>query len=55
MAVNIESSEGLKLSDNKQKEFTRPLISHIYGSGDINIQNFEDVVSLYRNPDLKKH
>ena len=60
LAINIENSENLKLSENKKKEltsymteFTRPLITHIYGGDDMNIQNFDDVVRLFRSPDVK--
>jgi hypothetical protein len=60
MAIDIENSENLKLSENKKKEltsymteFTRPLINHIYGSEDMNIQSFDDVVRLFRSPDVK--
>jgi len=60
MDINIEDSENLKLSESKKKEltsymteFTRPLISHIYGSDDMNIQSFDDVVRLFRSPDVK--
>lgn len=34
--------------------FTRPLITEIYGSEGIDIQNFEQVVALFRDPDVKK-
>jgi hypothetical protein len=60
MAIDIENSDNLKLSKNKKKEltsymteFTRPLISHIYGNEDVNIQSFDDVVRLFRSPDVK--
>ena len=60
MAIDIENSEDLKLSESKKKEltsymteFTRPLIAHIYGSEDVNIQSFDDVVRLFRSPDIK--
>jgi hypothetical protein len=60
LGIDIENSQDLKLSDNKKKEltsymteFTRPLIINIYGSEDINIQSFEDVVRLFRSPDIK--
>ena len=59
LAINIENSENLKLSENKKREltsymteFTRPLINHIYGREDVNIKNFEVVVRLFRSPDV---
>ena len=61
MGVDIENLDNLKLSSSKNKEltsymtdFTRPLINHIYGDDEIDIQNFGDVVGLFRDPDVKK-
>ncbi len=34
--------------------FTRPLIAEIYGSEDMDIENFEQVIALFRDPDVKK-
>jgi hypothetical protein len=34
--------------------FTRPLIVNIYGDADLTIQTFEDIVSLFRAPDVRK-
>ena len=55
MGISIENSGNLNLSENKKKElapymkeFTLPLIKNIYGNGDINIQSFDDVISLFR-------
>jgi len=36
------------------KSFTRPLISQIYGSDQVEIQDFGDVVKLFRDPDISK-
>ncbi|TVR99966.1 MAG: hypothetical protein EA406_01720 [Rhodospirillales bacterium] len=51
----------LRLSKSKNEElteymtaFTRPLIMHIYGEGDFSIRRFEDLVALFRDPDVKK-
>lgn len=61
MGVDIENVDNLKLPDSKNKKltsyvtsFTRPLINHIYGSDEMDIQNFGDVVSLFCDPDVKK-
>ena len=61
MGINVENSDSLKLSENKKRElapymieFTRPLISHIYGSEDINIKSFSDILRLFHNPDVEK-
>ncbi|NQW00849.1 MAG: hypothetical protein HQ483_14185 [Rhodospirillales bacterium] len=61
LGINIENVSDLKLSDEKNKEltsymtdFTRPLIQHIYGSDELEISSFQDVVKLFRDPDVKK-
>lgn len=59
--IPVNDVKALKLSGAKNKElteymatFTRPLILQIYGDEDISIQSFEDVVGLFRDPDVKK-
>ncbi len=59
--IEVDSDEHLKLSASKNKElteymteFTRPLILQIYGDDDMEINSFEDVIRLFRNPDVKK-
>ncbi len=59
--IAVNGVDALKLSKAKQKElteymtsFTRPLIKQIYGGEDVSIQTFEDVIRLFRDPDLKK-
>jgi len=61
LGVDVENEDDLKLSDTKNKElteymtsFTRPLILQIYGDDDLDVQNFQDVVKLFRDPDVKK-
>jgi hypothetical protein len=61
MGIDVNDNEHLKLSPAKNAEltaymteFTRPLIAQIYGGEDIEIQSFDDVISLFRNPDIKK-
>lgn len=58
--IPINDFDALKLSPEKSKElgsymmeFTHPLIMEIYGSDDQNISNFDDVLKLFRNPDVK--
>lgn len=58
--IPVNDFNELKLSPEKSKElgsymmeFTHPLIMEIYGSDDVNIQNFDDVLKLFRNPDVK--
>lgn len=59
--IAVNSVEALKLSPTKQSElneymtsFTRPLITQIFGGEDVSIQSFEDVIRLFRDPDLTK-
>ncbi len=59
--IPIHDLEALQLSDTKKKElneymtmFTRPLINEIYGNSDMDIKDFEQVVALFRDPDVKK-
>ena len=61
MGVDIENVDNLKLPDSKNKKltsyvtsFTRPLINYIYGSYEMDIQNFGDVFSLFCGPDVRK-
>ncbi|HEY9163249.1 MAG TPA: hypothetical protein VIN57_01470, partial [Magnetovibrio sp.] len=35
------------------KDFTLPLIREIYGGADVNIQEFDDLLKLFRNPDVR--
>ncbi|WP_240796817.1 hypothetical protein [Terasakiella sp. SH-1] len=59
--IPVNDDVSLKLSDDKQAElagymrsFTMPLIMQIYGSEDVSIQSFQDVVGLFKDPDVKK-
>jgi len=59
--IEVNSVDALKLSPEKSqelaaymKDFTRPLINQIYGSDDVDIQDFADVIRLFRDPDVKK-
>lgn len=60
--IAVDDVATLKLSDQMNKDlaaymtdFTRPLIVQIYGeSDDMKIETFEDVVALFRDPDVKK-
>ncbi|MCB2106320.1 MAG: hypothetical protein KDE14_01410 [Rhodobacteraceae bacterium] len=58
--IKVEEQEALRLSPEKtkalssyMKSFTRPLLMEVYGS-EGNIESFEDVVRLFRDPDVKK-
>jgi hypothetical protein len=59
--IPIKDHKALQLSEAKKKEltdymrtFTRPLIMEIYGKDDMEIQNFEHVIALFRDPDVEK-
>ena len=59
--IDVNNVESLKLSEGKARElkdyittFTHPLIMEIYGDSDVEIQNFADIVALFREPDIKK-
>ena len=58
--IPVNNIEELKLSPEKShelagymKDFTFPLIRDIYGSGDVEVQEFDDLLNLFRNPDVK--
>lgn len=58
--IKVNEQEALKLSAEKtkalssyMKSFTRPLLAEVYGA-EANIDGFEDVVKLFRDPDVKK-
>lgn len=61
MEIPINDHEALRLSDAMNKQltsymtgFTRPLIAQIYGGEDgVSINSFEDVIKLFRDPDVK--
>jgi len=59
--IPVNDFDALRLSKKKNQEltsymtsFTRPLIRKIYGDDDVSLQNFEHVVSLFRDPDVAR-
>ncbi len=59
--IPINDQSALKLSKRKSEElaeymtnFTRPLIMKIYGDDDVSIQSYDDIIGLFRQPDVKK-
>lgn len=59
--IPINNQDALKLSKRKSEElteymtaFTRPLIMKIYGDDDVSIKGFEDIIALFREPDIKR-
>ncbi len=60
LGIEVNSHDALKLSSGKSaelseymKDFTRPLIAEIFGGDDVDIQDFNDVIKLFRDPDVK--
>ena len=59
--IKISDNEALQLSAEKTQElaaymksFTRPLLMQVYGEEGVKIETFEDVVGLFRDPDMQK-
>jgi hypothetical protein len=59
--IQVEDNTALRLSPAKtaelsayMKKFTRPLMMQIYGDEGANIERLEDVVGLFRDPDVQK-
>ncbi len=59
--IKVEDHEALRLSPAKTKElsaymksFTRPLMQQIYGDQGTEIETFDDVIGLFRDPDMQK-
>jgi hypothetical protein len=61
LKIPLKDVEALKLSEKKNKEltaymtsFTRPLIGYVYGGDDVTIKDIDDVIALFKDPDVKK-
>lgn len=59
--IAVENVDSLKLSKKKSTElsdymtaFTHPLIGQIFGGEDVSIENFDDIIALFRDPDIRK-
>jgi ribosomal protein S21 len=59
--IAINDVSALRLSDEKQAElgrymvaFTRPLVKVLFSGEDVEIDKFEDVLRLFKDPDVKK-
>ena len=59
--IQVDTQEHLKLSPSKVSEltdymsnFTLPLIKEIYGGENLEINTFEDIIALFRDPDVSK-
>ena len=56
--IELEEVDALKLSEAKQAElteymrvFTSPLLAQVYGDSDANIENFDQLIGMFSNPD----
>ncbi|MSO93285.1 MAG: hypothetical protein EXQ86_07790 [Rhodospirillales bacterium] len=61
LGIPVNDHTHLRLSEAKSKElagymtkFTRPLIVSIYGDEGVTIENFDDVLKLFKSPDREK-
>lgn len=61
LGISVNDNTALRLSPRKAEElttymrdFTRPLILNIYGTNDMEITCFEQLVGMLRNPDVKQ-
>ena len=61
LGIPVNNYNDLKLSDEKNRQltgymsrFTLPLIKEIYGDDSKGITRFEDIVGLFKDPDVKK-
>ncbi|EKV31964.1 hypothetical protein C882_3028 [Caenispirillum salinarum AK4] len=61
MDIPVRENAALKLSPEKNRElgdymtkFTRPLIMQVYGDSDVSIHDFDDIIRLFRDPDVRK-
>lgn len=59
--IAVNEVDALRLSPGKIKEltsymgaFTHPLIRRIYGHDDVSVKSFDDILGLFRNPDIKQ-
>jgi hypothetical protein len=61
LGIAITDNSALKLSEEMNRElagymsrFTKPLLMSIYGDAGNDIARFDDLIALFRDPDLKK-
>jgi len=59
--IEVKDMAALQLSDEKRAElteymkvFTKPLIQQIYGGDDVSVTSFNDMVGLFKDPDIRK-
>lgn len=61
MGITVEQHDTLRLSPSKTDEltkymstFTQHLIKEVYGDSDIEMNDFGDIIALFRDPDIMK-
>jgi len=61
IGIDVEEPKYLRLSENKRteltdrmKDFTKPLIDKIYGTGQDDIENVDDLSTMLRNPNKEE-
>jgi len=61
IGIRVDEEKSLRLSPTKVAElsdymttFTRPLIQQLFGEAELNLDTFEDVIALFRDPDVRK-
>jgi hypothetical protein len=61
LGINIKDNSALHLSEDMNRvlagymsRFTKPLLSSIYGGAGQQVERFEDLIGLFRDPDVKK-
>lgn len=59
LKIAVDEHAALRLSQRRKDQltrymrvFTRPLIESVYGSDDVQVQNVEDLIRLFAEPDL---
>ncbi len=59
--IPVNDFNALRLSETKHAElteymasFTRPLIRQIYGKEDVSVENFDGLLAMFRDPDVKR-
>lgn len=59
--INVNDQEALRLTPDKvaelssyMKQFTRPLLKEIYGDEGAHIDSLDDVIGLFRDPDVER-
>ncbi|MBT7760677.1 MAG: hypothetical protein HN732_25320, partial [Rhodospirillaceae bacterium] len=58
LGISVADQEGLQLSEGRAQEltsymteFTRPLLSQIYGGGDSEIEDMDQLLGMFKSPD----